>query len=340
MTSMTELAVHGPTADPTSADASVAADVMARLEQYRRELTGYCYRMLGGTFEAEDAVQETFVRAWRAFDRFEGRSALRSWLYRIATNVCLDMLKGSQRRARPMDFGPAQSADNQLAAPLPESAWIEPMPDERIEPSGGDPADVAVARESVRLAFMAALQHLPPKQRAVLILREVLRWRASEVAELLDTSVASVNSALQRARATLSETDTGAAPEPMDDEQRALLSRYVDAFERYDMDSLTSLLHDDAKWNMPPYELWLQTHLDIVKWCLGPGIGCRGSRLIPTMANGSPAFGQYKPSPDGGLAPWSLQVLEITDGRISDITFFLDTARFFPLFGLPDHLEA
>ncbi|MDQ2690234.1 MAG: sigma-70 family RNA polymerase sigma factor, partial [Chloroflexota bacterium] len=236
---------------------------MARLEQYRRELTGYCYRMLGGTFEAEDAVQETFVRAWRAFDRFEGRSALRSWLYRIATNVCLDMLKGSQRRARPMDFGPAQSADNQLAAPLPESAWIEPMPDERIEPSGGDPADVAVARESVRLAFMAALQHLPPKQRAVLILREVLRWKADEVAQLLDTTVASVNSALQRARATLAENGGELEPRPLDDDARELLEKYVDAFERYDIDALVTLLHEDATQDMPPYAMWLRGREDI-----------------------------------------------------------------------------
>jgi RNA polymerase sigma-70 factor, ECF subfamily len=318
-----------------------ANETMAQLERYRAELTGYCYRMLGSAFEAEDAVQDTLVRAWRAFDRFEGRSALRSWLYRIATNVCLDMLGSRQRRARPMDLGPASTADTTLGPGLPEAAWIEPMPDERVVVDGADPAEVALARESIRLAFMAALQHLPPRQRAVLILREVLRWRASEVAELLDTSVASVNSALQRARATLEKVKADEKPaQPMDDEQAALLARYVDAFERYDMDSLTSLLHEDATWNMPPYDLWLQTHDDIRHWCLGPGIGCRGSRLIPTAANGSPAFGQYKPSPNGGLEPWSLQVLELSDGRISGITFFLDTARFFPLFGLPRHLDA
>jgi RNA polymerase sigma-70 factor, ECF subfamily len=327
--------------DPAARPAATTAELMPQLEGYRSELTGYCYRMLGAAFEAEDAVQETFVRAWRAYDRFEGRSALRSWVYRIATNVCLDMLTSRQRRARPMDLGPASSAHETLGPGLPEAAWIEPMPDERVVPTGGDPADVAVARESIRLAFMAALQHLPPRQRAVLILREVLRWRASEVAELLDTSVASVNSALQRARATLSQVRESDAPEePMDDERAALLARYVDAFERYDMDSLTSLLHEDATWNMPPYDLWLQTHADIRHWCLGPGIGCRGSRLIPTMANGSAAFGQYKPSPSGGLEPWSVQVLEISDGRISGITFFLDTARFFPLFGLPPRLDA
>jgi RNA polymerase sigma-70 factor, ECF subfamily len=335
---MTQTAIRD---DRTAGTVAPTAELMPQLEAYRSELTGHCYRMLGSAFEAEDAVQETLVRAWRALDRFEGRSALRSWLYRIATNVCLDMLTSRQRRARPMDLGPASSAHETLGPGLPETAWIEPIPDERVVPVGGDPADVAVARESIRLAFMAALQHLPPRQRAVLILREVLRWRASEVAELLETSVASVNSALQRARATLSQAQASdARPEPLDEENAALLARYVDAFERYDMDSLTSLLHADATWNMPPYDLWLQTHDDIRHWCLGPGIGCRGSRLIPTMANGSPAFGQYKPSPSGGLDPWSVQVLEIADGQISGITFFLDTERFFPLFGLPPHLDA
>jgi RNA polymerase sigma-70 factor (ECF subfamily) len=321
------------------------ADLEAQLEAYRTELTGYAYRMLGSTFDAEDAVQETLVRAWKAIDRFEGRAALRSWLYRIATNVCLDMLNGRKRRARPMDLGPASVAEATLGAPLGETAWVEPVPDAMVVPSGGNPEDQAVARESVRLAFVAALQRLPPKQRAVLILREVLRWQASEVAELLDTSVASVNSALQRARATLDaakdepgHADTAVLPLSPDDQ--ALLARYLEAFERYDMDSLTSLLREDATWNMPPYELWLQTHDDIVKWCLGPGIGCRGSRLMPIMVNGAPGFGQYKPDPNGGLAPWSIQVLELRDGRISGITFFLDTERFFPLFGLPDHLDA
>jgi RNA polymerase sigma-70 factor (ECF subfamily) len=298
--------------------------------------------MLGSAFEAEDAVQETMIRAWRGLDRFEGRAALRSWLYRIATNVCLDMLNSPQRRARPMDLGPARSADSALGEPLPENAWIEPAPDARTVPTDGDPADVAVARESIRLAFVAALQQLPARQRAVLILREVLHWKAEEVAELLETTVASVNSALQRARATLGSRElTEEAPvEPLDDEHQALLARYVDAFERYDMDALTSLLKKDAVWNMPPYELWLQTHEDVRKWCLGPGIGCKGSRLIPTVANGSPAFGQYKPSPNGGLEPWSLQVLELSDAEIGGITFFLDTARFFPLFGLPPALDA
>ena len=312
-----------------------------RLERHRVQLTAYAYRMLGSSFEAEDAVQETMLRAWRSFDGFEGRAALGSWLYRIATNVCLDMLNGKERRARPMDLGPAQTADSHLGKPLPEATWIEPIPDRRVLPADGDPAEVAEQRETVRLAFVAALQFLPPRQRAVLILRDVLRWKATEVAELLDTTVTSVNSSLQRARATLASRDvTADAPfRPMDEEHRSLLARYVDAFERYDLDSLTSLLHEDATWSMPPYELWLQSHLDIRRWCLGPGAGCRGSRLLPTVANGSPAFGQYKPSPNGGYEPWSLQVLEISAGRISGISFWLDTPSLFPLFGLPPRLE-
>ena len=317
-------------------------DVELRLERHRTELTAYTYRMLGSAFEAEDAVQETLLRAWRSFDRFEGRATLRSWLYCIATNVCLDMLSGSERRARPMDLAPAKTADAPLPEPLPEATWILPVPDDRVLPVEGDPAELVESRETIRLAFVAALQHLPPKQRAVLILREVLRWKASEVAELLETSVASVNSALQRARSALEAIDVDDTDtlEPMDDGQRALLARYVDAFERYDMDSLTSLLHEDATWSMPPYEMWLQTHDDVRRWCLGPGIGCRGSRLIPTAANGSPAFGHYKPGgPEGSLEPWSLQVLEVSYGRIAGISFFLDTASLFPLFGLPPRLE-
>jgi RNA polymerase sigma-70 factor (ECF subfamily) len=318
-----------------------SGDLERRLEQHRVELTAYSYRMLGSTFEAEDAVQETLLRAWRSYDGFEGRAALRSWLYRIATNVCLDMLNGRDRRARPMDLGPAKVADaSLLGEPLPETAWIQPMPDDRVVPADADPAEVAELHESVRLAFVAALQHLPPRQRAVLILREVLRWKATEVAELLETTVPSVNSALQRARAALAARDgaTGSI-QAMDDEQRALLARYVDAFERYDMDSLTSLLHEDATWTMPPYALWLQTHDDIRRWCLGPGIGCKDSRLVPISANGAPAFAQYKPAADGGYEAWSLQVLELSGGRITGICFFLDTPSFFPLFGLPLRLD-
>jgi RNA polymerase sigma-70 factor (ECF subfamily) len=336
---MAEMAATDDVAHSTATRNS--GELEARMEQHRVELTAYCYRMLGSSFEAEDAVQETLLRAWRSFDRFEGRAALRSWLYRIATNVCLDMLKSRERRARPMDLGPSRTADSPLGDALPEITWIEPIPNGRVLPAEGDPAELAESRDTIRLAFVAALQHLPPRQRAVLILREVLRWKATEVAELLDTTVVAVNSALQRARSALANSDVSATDTipPMDDEQRKLVSRYVDAFERYDMDSLTALLHEDASWSMPPYELWLRTHADIRKWCLGPGIGCRGSRLVPTVANGSPAFGQYKPAPGGGYEPWSLQVLEVSGDRIGGISFFLDTARWFPLFGLPPRLE-
>jgi RNA polymerase sigma-70 factor (ECF subfamily) len=313
------------------------------LEQHRRELTAHCYRMLGSPFEAEDAVQDALLRAWRSIDKFEGRAGLRSWLYRIATNVCLDMLSARERRARPMDLGPARSPDGPIGEILPEVTWIEPVPD-RLVVQDGDPADVVESRETIRLAFVAALQHLPPRQRAVLILCEVLRWKATEVAELLDTSVASVNSALQRARATLDAADF-AAPQPspaLDQEHRELLARYVGAFERYDMDALTSLIHEDATQSMPPFELWLSGRDDILSWWVGQGAGCRGSRVIPTVAaNGSPAFGQYKPSADGdGYEPWALQVLEIEDGRIVEFTFFLGTETLFPLFDLPPRLPA
>lgn len=311
-----------------------------RLEAHRRELTGYCYRMLGSAAEAEDAAQDTLVRAWRAYDRFEGRSALRSWLYRIATNVCLDALNGRSRRARPMDLGTARPADTDIGAPLPEGTWVEPVPDGRVLADDGDPADLAVERESIRLAFVAALQHLPPRQRAVLILREVLSWRASEVAELLDTTVASVNSALQRARATLAATDVATdIVEPDDEAQRDLLARYLDAFERYDMDSLVALLHDDATLSMPPFDLWLQGPEAIVGWMVGHGHGCRGSRLVPTVANGSPAFGQYRPAANGGHEAWALQVLEVSGGRIVALNSFLDVGTLFPQFGLPLTLE-
>ena len=307
------------------------------LEQHRRELTAYCYRMLGSPFEAEDAVQDTLLRAWKSIDRFEGRAALRSWLYRIATNVCLDLLNGRERRARPMDLGPAREPIEANLNTLPEVTWIEPLP-------SGDPAEVAESRETIRLAFVAALQHLPPRQRAVVILCEVLRWKAAEVAELLDTSVASVNSALQRARATLEASDLdSSAPAPeLDGPGRELLARYVEAFERYDMEALTSLIREDATQSMPPFDLWLSGRDDIFAWWVGPGAGCRGSRVIPTVAaNGSPAFGQYKPSETGeGYDPWALQVLEISDGRIVELTFFLATETLFPLFGLPDRLDS
>ena len=309
-----------------------ADELESSLERHRSELTAYCYRMLGSSFEAEDAVQETLIRAWRGYDRFEARSALRSWLYRIATNVCLDMVSGRERRARPMDLGPSREPVAENLNTLPEVTWIEPIP---------DPADVAVERDTIRLAFVAALQHLPPRQRAVLILCEVLRWKASEVAELLETSVASVNSALQRARATLETANVHDAGGGEVD--GVLLDRYVAAFEAYDLEALTALIAEDATQSMPPFDLWLTGRDDIFEWWYGPGIGCKGSRVIPApagQANGAPAFGQYKPSPGGGYEPWALQVVEFRNGKIGELTFFLDTERLFPLFGLPLQLGA
>ncbi|GGU09932.1 sigma-70 family RNA polymerase sigma factor [Streptomyces violascens] len=319
-----------------------AADLDVRLEGHRRELTGYCYRMLGSAFEAEDAVQDTLVRAWRSIDKFEGRASLRSWLYRIATNVCLDMLTAGSKRARPMDLTAATPVAGAQLNSRPEVTWLEPVPDGRVLPTTEDPAEAALARESVRLAFVAALQHLPPKQRAVLILREVLAWKASEVAELLDTSVASVNSALQRARSTLAEAEPkqSDAADPLDEEQQKLLDRYVAAFEGYDMTALTALLHEDATLSMPPYDLWLRGHDDIVGWMLGVGEVCRGSRLLPTVANGTPAFAHYHPDHEkGGFTPWALMVIETSGGKVSGICSFLDTERWFPLFDLPARLD-
>jgi RNA polymerase sigma-70 factor, ECF subfamily len=313
------------------------ADLERTLEQHRSELTGYCYRMLGSAFEAEDAVQETLVRAWRSYDSFEGRSALRSWLYRIATNVCLDMLQSRKRRALPMDLGAPSSGESEAGPRLPESIWVQPMPDGRVLRPTDDPAEMAESRESIRVAFVTALQHLPPRQRAVLILREVLRWRAAEVAELLETSVASVNSALQRARATLAVSDLSDTDplHPEDEEQRKLLARYVDAFERFDIDSLVSLLHEDATMSMPPYDLWLRGAAELRKGLLGAGAGCRGSRFEPVVANGAPGFAQWRAGgPGGSHEAWAIHVLRISDGRISGIDFFVDP-NLFPLFDLP-----
>jgi RNA polymerase sigma-70 factor (ECF subfamily) len=326
-----------PQTSPTATD----GDLGRLLDQHRNDLTGYCYRMLASPFDAEDAVQETLVRAWKAYASFEQRSSMRTWLHRIATNVCLDMLRSKQHRQRPMDMGPAREPIAANLNTLPEVTWIEPIPDTLIA-TDPDPEQTAVAKESVRLAFVAALQHLPAKQRAALILCEVMSWKAAEVAELLDMSVAGVNSALQRARAQLK---TGELAEEkttvLDDAKRELLSRYVDAFEKYDISLLTKVIREDARQSMPPFDLWLQGRDDVFNWWFGVGIGCKGSRVIPAgTANGSPAYGQYKPSAKGGYEPWALQVVEIKGDKIGEITFFLDTERIFPLFGLPLHLDA
>jgi RNA polymerase sigma-70 factor, ECF subfamily len=324
----------------TTAVLGPADQIDPRLLEHRRELTGYCYRMLGSSFDAEDAVQETLVRAWRALDDFEGRSALRSWLYRIATNVCLDQLSGRQRRALPIDLSPGrpwQPVESSLAAQRPGTAWVEPVLDRAVLPEDGDPAEITVERESIRLAFVAALQHLPPRQRAVLLLREVLRWKADEVARLLDTTVASVNSALQRARATLAEAGGRPEPRPLDEDHRELLARYVDAFERYDIDALVRLLHEDATQHMPPFEMWLGNAADIGRWMLGPGANCRNSRLLLVQANGAPAVAQWRRREDGpGYFPWGLHVLEIDGDRIRGITSFLEMDNgLFARLGLP-----
>ncbi len=323
---MTQLTAAGPSVD--------------EIEEYRGELRAYCYRMLGSAFDADDAVQETMVKAWQAAGRFEGRSSLRSWLYRIATNVCLDTLRSRERRALPMDLSMPVPATTAPVETLPEVSWVEPMPTGDAVPALGDPAQRAVFADSVRLAFIAALQTLPARQRAVLILREVLCWQASEVAELLDTSVASVNSALQRARATIGSRglDETARPKAqLSEQERALLARYVQAFEAYDIPALVALLHEDASISMPPFTLWLKGRVDLSAWYLGFGKGCCGSRLLATEANGCPAFGQYRVSPDGGHEPWSLQVLEFAGGDVVHIHHFLDTSLF-ARFGLPARL--
>ena len=318
---------------------------LSDLEPFRRELTGYCYRMLGSGFEAEDAVQETMLRAWRHAEGFEGRSSIRSWLYRIATNVCIDMHRQVQRRAMPMEMGPASPPLESLLGPtLPEATWVTPVPDALVAPHGADPAEIVQYRESIRLAFVTALQHLPARQRAALILCEVLRWQVSEVAELLDTSVAAVNSALQRARATLRSLSDETEPEALDGADTELLALYVDAFERYDIERLVTLLREDAVQSMPPFAMWIRGAADIGRWMVEPGPSeCRGSRLVPASANGCPAFGQYRLDPAGGYTPWALQVLEISAGKITGMTFFLsllDPERLFPEFGLPLHLDA
>jgi RNA polymerase sigma-70 factor (ECF subfamily) len=309
-----------------------------QLEAHRAALTGHCYRMLGSAVDADDAVQETMVRAWRGFERFDGRASVRTWLYRIATNVCLDALAERGRRARPMEEGPSGSIDDALVA-HPRTHWLEPIPDARALPADGDPSEIAALRESIRLAFVAAMQHLPARQRAALLLTEVLGWSAAETAACLDTTVASVNSALQRARATLAGRDL----EPrgaLTRAQQELVERYAAAFERYDVDALASLLRDDVTFSMPPYALWLRGPEAVRGWLLGRGAGCRGSRLLPTAACGSPAFGQYRRDPEGGHVPWALVVLELSGDRIAGWNSFLDTENLFPRFGLPLRLPA
>jgi RNA polymerase sigma-70 factor (ECF subfamily) len=310
------------------------------MERHRRELTGFCYRMLGASSEADDAVQETFLRAWRAADGFEGRSSVRTWLYRIAHNVCVDMSRSPQRRARPMDLGPSSRvAEVVLGDPRPASEFVDPVADARVLDTSGDPAEVATARESVRLAFVAALQHLPARQRTALILCDVLRWPAAEAAGLLDTSLASVNSALQRARATLADRQGEPLDGVLDPGHQALLERYVDAFHRYDVDELVALMRSDVVLSMPPYDTWLVGPEELAAWFLGHGIGCRGGRLVPVEVNGTAGFGNYRSAGPGRWEPFAIQVIETSGGRITGHHNFLYPDRFAE-FGLPPHLEA
>ncbi len=304
------------------------------LETHRRALAGHCYRMLGSATDADDAVQETMVRAWKNLERFEGRSSLKGWLHRIATNVCLDALAERKRRTRPQLMGSVGTPADELHT-RERTHWIEPVPEAMVVEPEADPAERALQRQQVRLAFVTALQALPPKQRAALLLVELVGSSAAEAAETLQTSVPALNSALQRARATLTKPTELA---PLDDAHRALFDRYVEAFERYDVDALTALMHEDATLSMPPYRLWLQGKESIAAWLTGRGIGCKGSRLVRTFASGSPAFGQYRPAADGGHEPWALVVLELRDGGVAEMVSFLDTETLFPLFGLPARL--
>lgn len=304
---------------------------IADLEVHRRSVTGHCYRMLGSSVDADDAAQETFIRAWRGLDRFDGRSSAQTWLYRIATNVCLDELAARGKRARPIEEGPPGSTTDTLTKKAREH-WLEPIADAKALPDT-DPLERVQLRQSIRLAFVAALQRLAPKQRAALLLTEVLGWSTAEVAETLATTVAAVNSALQRARAVVGSWN-GVATE-LTEAQTLLVDRYVSAFERYDVDELTSLLKEDATLSMPPFELWLQGPQAVKDWMLGVGSGCRGSRLVPIAACGSPAFAQYRVNPAGGFAAWALIVLELQDDRITGLNSFLDTETLFPRFDLP-----
>ena len=325
---------------------TVVDQELSDLEPYRRQLTAYCYRMLGSPQDAEDAVQDTFVRAWRGLGRFEDRAGLRPWLYRIATNVCLDMLKGRGRRALPMDITPVgtvwgrgPSLELALGTPRSEATWVQPIPDHLVSSPSGDPADVAVSRESIRLAFIAALQHLVPRQRAVLILRDVLSWRANEVAKLLEISEDAVNSTLRRARSALAACNLDAVATEPTEADRELLYRYIEAFERYDVDSLVALLHEDATLNMPPFELWLQGIPDIRRFLAAIEVEGGRDRVIEVAANGCPALAVYRPAgPSGALEPFEIHVLEIADGRIAAIHAFLEPALF-PVFGLPSTPE-
>ncbi len=325
------------------ADTAGTGEFERLADPFRRELLAHCYRMLGSFHDAEDLVQETYLRAWRAYDRFEGRSSLRTWLYRIATTACLTALEKRNRRPLPTGLGAPSSEPTDALVEQAEVPWLEPVPDTAVGAEGADPATVVTSRESMRLALIAALQHLPPRQRAVLILRDVLKWRAAEVAELLDSSTVAINSILQRARAQLEQVAPKAdeVVEPAVPEQRARLDRYVVAFETKDVTEIVHLLTADAVWEMPPYTGWYQgaetigTLID-TQCPGGPG----DMRLVRTAANGQPAFGLYmRDGEDGVYRPFHLQVLTLTEGGVSHVAAFFDP-RLFDAFGLPPSLPA
>ncbi|HEX7810037.1 MAG TPA: sigma-70 family RNA polymerase sigma factor [Thermoanaerobaculia bacterium] len=314
-------------------------DVTA-LEEHRVSLTGHCYRMLGSAADADDAVQETIVRAWRSLDRFEGRASLKTWLHRIATNVCLDQLSDASRRMRPFEEGPASFVETASLETRDRTHWLEPIPDARVIPATANPLEQAVLKQSIRLAFVAALQHLPPRQRAALLLTEVLGWSAVEVGECLEMTVAAVNSSLQRARATMAARNATVSPDILDEDQSALLDRYVSAFHSYDVDALVSLMREDATFSMPPFALWLQGPESVRGWLNGPGAPCKGSRLVRVDASASPAFAQYRRASDGTHRAWALIVLELDGDRIGGWNSFLDVETLFPMFGLSLELSS
>lgn len=309
-----------------------------QLEQFRAALTGHCYRMLGSAADADDAVQEALLRAWQRRQQLQQPEALGGWLYRIATNVCLDLLAHRKRRARPMDEAAGTPFDADMRE-RPHEHWLEPIAEAAIMPPAATPQERALLRESTRLAFVAALQHLPPRQRAAFLLVELLGCSAVEVGTTLDMTVPAVNSAVQRARAKLPARDT--SEQQLTAAQAQLLERYVAAFERFSVEELVALMREDATYSMPPFALWLHGAEAIATW-LGkyPGNTCKGSRLVRANAAGNPAFGQYRPAEGGGYKPWSLIVLELSDGgRISGVNNFLDVEQLFPRFGLPAALD-
>lgn len=311
----------------------------AELELLRGPITAYCYRMLGGSGETDDAVQETLIRAWRNFENFEpARARLSTWTHHIAHNVCVDMLRASQRRALSIDMSPAATVGDPLGTPLSADHFVEPMPDARIL-TATDPSEIVIERQTVRLAFVAALQHLTPSQRSALILRDVLHFSAAETATVMDCSPAAVNSALQRARSGMDSVNLSKADvhDPTGPDQRDLLDRYVRAFETHDVDALVSVLHDDATTSMPPFTWWLRGGVTIAR-LMALSDSCAGARLLPTVINGTPGFGQYRPDDDGGHSPFALIQVTPSNGKISEIVTFLGTADRFAEFGLPEML--